>query len=53
MLVQGPAEVDDRDLDANRERYLRESVKKLPATKRQHPPKFMRGSSSGTTRASS
>jgi hypothetical protein len=43
VLVQGNAEVDYRDLAANRERYLRESVAKLPATKSQHPPKFMRG----------
>src|SRR5947209_5903859 len=32
VLVQGSAEVDDRDLDANRERYVRESLQKLPAT---------------------
>jgi Pyridoxamine 5'-phosphate oxidase len=43
VLVQGPAEVDYRDLDANRERYFRESGEKLPATKNQHPPKFLRG----------
>ena len=30
VLVQGMAEVDDRDLEANRERYERESVVKLP-----------------------
>src|SRR3954453_21578943 len=29
VLVQGPAEVDDRDFDANRERYMRDSVEKL------------------------
>ena len=29
VLVQGWAEVDDHDLDANRERYLRESAAKL------------------------
>ena len=28
-LVQGSADVDDRDLDANRERYARESAEKL------------------------
>ena len=33
VLVQGTAEVDDADLDANRERYRRESAAKLPATK--------------------
>ena len=43
VLVQGTAEVDDADLDANRERYMRESAVKLPATKKMHPPKFMRG----------
>ncbi len=43
VLVQGTAEVDDRDLDANRERYWRESGEKLPATKEMHPPAFMRG----------
>jgi hypothetical protein len=32
VLVQGSAEVDDRDLDANRERYERESLEKLPGT---------------------
>jgi len=30
VLVQGTAQVDDRDLPANRERYARESVEKLP-----------------------
>lgn len=43
VLVQGTADVDDRDLEANRERYWEESVEKLPATKSMHPPKFMRG----------
>ena len=43
VLVQGTATVDDRDLEANAERYLRESGEKLPATKKMHPPKFMRG----------
>jgi hypothetical protein len=42
VLVQGPAEVDDRNLDANRERYMRESLEKLPATKDMLPPAFMR-----------
>jgi hypothetical protein len=42
VLVQGTADVDDRDLDANRERYMRESVIKLPATKKMHPPAFIR-----------
>lgn len=38
VLVQGCAEVDDRDLEANRRRYERESVDKLPATAGMHPP---------------
>lgn len=42
VLVQGTAEVDDRDLDANRERYWRESGEKLPETKDMHPPAFLR-----------
>ena len=40
--MQGIAEVDDRDLDANRERYGRESIEKLPATADQLPPKPLR-----------
>jgi Pyridoxamine 5'-phosphate oxidase len=43
VLVQGTAQVDYADLDANRERYWRESAEKLPATKEMHPPSFMRG----------
>src|SRR5256885_13298987 len=31
VLVQGTADVDDHDLDANRERYRREHVEKLPS----------------------
>ena len=42
VLVQGTATVDDRDLDANRERYERESAEKLPATKDLLPPKPVR-----------
>jgi hypothetical protein len=42
VLVQGTALVDDRDLDANRERYGRESTEKLPATKKMLPPKPVR-----------
>ena len=38
VLVQGTAEVDDRDLEHNRERYAKESIEKLPATAKQHPP---------------
>lgn len=43
VLVQGTADVDDRDLDANRERYTRESVEKLPGTKAMLPPERIRG----------
>jgi hypothetical protein len=37
VLVQGCAQVDDSDLEANRERYARESLEKLPATASLHP----------------
>jgi hypothetical protein len=43
VLVQGTAQVDDQNLEPNAERYFRESVEKLPATKGKHPPSFMRG----------
>jgi hypothetical protein len=43
VLVQGTAEVDDRSLVENRDRYARESVAKLPATKSLYPPKAIRG----------
>jgi hypothetical protein len=43
VLVQGTAQVDDKNLESNRERYWRESAEKLPATKEMHPPSFMRG----------
>jgi hypothetical protein len=42
VLVQGKATVDETDLDANRERYERESAIKLPATKSAQPPKPLR-----------
>ena len=42
VLVQGTARVNEADLDANRDRYMRESVIKLPATKKMHPPGFFR-----------
>jgi hypothetical protein len=42
VLVQGVADVDDRDLEANRERYQRESLEKLPATAKLHPPDPMK-----------
>jgi hypothetical protein len=38
VLVQGSAHVDDEDLDANRERYTRESLEKLPGTAKLQPP---------------
>ncbi len=38
VLVQGSAEVDDRDLEANRDRYARESAEKLPAITKLIPP---------------
>ena len=43
VLVQGTARVNDDDLEANAERYARESVEKLPATKSLLPPKPLRG----------
>jgi hypothetical protein len=42
VLVQGTAQVDDRDLDANRERYARESVEKLPGAAKLQPPAAVR-----------
>jgi hypothetical protein len=41
VLVQGTARVDEDDLAANRERYTREAVAKLPAVKKQMPPKLL------------
>jgi hypothetical protein len=38
VLVQGSADVDDRDLEANRERYAHESIEKLPALGKFQPP---------------
>lgn len=38
VLVQGCADVDDRDLERNRERYFRESIEKLPGIAKLHPP---------------
>ncbi len=43
VLVQGTATIDDADLKANAERYMSESAEKLPATKKMHPPKLVRG----------
>jgi hypothetical protein len=42
VLVQGTAEVDDGDLEANRRRYERESVQKLPEIKSLTPPEPIR-----------
>lgn len=42
VLVQGTAQVDETNLEGNRERYWRESAEKLPATKEMHPPGFLR-----------
>jgi hypothetical protein len=42
VLVQGIAKVDGADLDANRRRYERESVVKLPATKEMAPPEIFK-----------
>jgi hypothetical protein len=42
ILVQGTAIVDDSDLDANAERYERESLEKLPGAKDKMPPKPLR-----------
>jgi hypothetical protein len=39
VLVQGTADVDDRDLEANRKRYKREIAEKLPATQQDMPPR--------------
>jgi hypothetical protein len=41
VLVQGTADVDDRDLDRNRERYTRESAEKLPGIQGAAPPKVL------------
>jgi hypothetical protein len=43
VLVQGTAVVDDRDLAANRRRYVDESASKLPAAQKGQPPAFLRG----------
>jgi hypothetical protein len=43
VLVQGTADVDDRDLDANRERYSREAAEKLPDVEKLLPPERVRG----------
>jgi hypothetical protein len=42
VLVQGTAEVDDRDLEANRRRYETEAFEKLPGAKEMSPPDFLK-----------
>ncbi|HEY7630701.1 MAG TPA: hypothetical protein VH817_08380 [Thermoleophilaceae bacterium] len=42
VLVQGTVDVDDRDLDANRKRYEKETLEKIPAAKEISPPDFMK-----------
>ena len=42
VLVQGTARVDDSDLAANRERYAREAIEKLPGAESTMPPKPLR-----------
>ncbi len=42
VLVQGSAEVDDRDLEANRVRYAAEYDQKLPEAAKLHPPEPIR-----------
>jgi hypothetical protein len=44
VLVQGSAVVDDKDLEANRERYGRESIEKLPGTAKLNPPDLIKRS---------
>ena len=52
VLVQGTADVDARDLEANRVRYTRESPEKLPGAKELLPPKPLQRCSAGTSPAS-
>jgi hypothetical protein len=42
VLVQGTVDVDDRDLEANRKRYEKEAIEKLPGTQEMSPPDFMK-----------
>jgi hypothetical protein len=42
ILVHGTAEVDEENLEANRERYWNESWEKLPGARDVHPPKLVR-----------
>ena len=41
VFVQGTADVDDRDLEANRKRYRAESAEKLPGVQSAQPPGFL------------
>jgi hypothetical protein len=43
VLVQGIAEIDESDLAANRERYRRESLAKLPGAADMLPPRWLEG----------
>jgi Pyridoxamine 5'-phosphate oxidase len=43
VLVQGTARVDEDDLSANRERYVREAKAKLPGSSLRRVPKAMQG----------
>ena len=53
VLVQGTADVDDRDLDANRERYKREMRREAPGGRGPDAAEGLRAASStGTSRAS-
>jgi hypothetical protein len=42
VLVQGIADVDDRDLGANRDRYIRESLEKYPGGVQQQLPEVVK-----------
>ena len=59
VLVQGSAEVDDKNLESNRERYARESAEKLPDAARPPPTLqqffswYFRGSTSTSVRSGS
>jgi hypothetical protein len=41
VLVQGIARIDEEDMQANRQRYTRESLAKLPGAAESQPPGFM------------
>jgi hypothetical protein len=52
VLVQGVADVDDRDLEANEARYAKESLEKLPGIADALPPNPFGGFWPGTSPAS-